>query len=75
MAHTDMLRKSIELVDVARSAGCTIIHAPIMFKEDNSDNPNPRVGTILCDCADGGLFEDSSGAAYVEGMARPGDLR
>jgi glycerol-3-phosphate dehydrogenase/nicotinamidase-related amidase len=77
MAHTGMLAKSIELLDEARDAGCTVIHAPIMFRSDNSDNPNPsQPGTILHGCADGGLFKkDSSGAAYVEGMApKPGDL-
>ena len=68
MAHTGMLAKSIELLDEARDAGCTVIHAPIMFRSDNSDNPNPsQPGTILHGCADGGLFKkDSSGEELAD---------
>ena len=35
----------------ARSLGATIIHAPISFAADASDNPNSRLGTLAgCKC-------------------------
>ena len=40
MAATGMLERSAKLADEARNKGVTIIHAPITFKEDASDNPN-----------------------------------
>merc|ERR1712217_694120 len=55
MKETDMLAKSAKLADMARTKGCTIIHAPIMYKEDMSDNPNKRLG-ILAGCANDKLF-------------------
>ena len=50
-----MLEKSAKVVAAARAKGITVIHAPIMFKEDASDNPNKCLG-ILAGCAKDKLF-------------------
>ena len=55
MAETKMLENSVAVAEAARGAGATIIHAPISFKGDSSDNPNSKLG-ILAGCKDGGLF-------------------
>ena len=38
MKETGMLEKSAKVVAAARAKGITVIHAPIMFKEDASDS-------------------------------------
>ena len=49
-------------------SGIKIFHAPISFKPDGSDNPNPNVG-ILAGCNDGKLFlKDSWNAQICEAM-------
>ena len=55
MAETGMLANSVAVREAARAAGATIIHAPISFKDDSSDNPNSKLG-ILAGCKDGALF-------------------
>lgn len=55
----DMLEKSAALAQKARAAGSTVIHAPIMFKEDASDNPNKALG-ILAGCANDKLFTEGT---------------
>ena len=50
-----MLEKSAKVAAAARAKGITVIHAPIMFKEDASDNPNKCLG-ILAGCAKDKLF-------------------
>ena len=42
MAETGMLANSVAVGEAARAAGATVIHAPISFKDDSSDNPNPK---------------------------------
>ena len=55
MTETGMLDNSVAVAEAARGAGVTVIHAPISFKGDSSDNPNCKLG-ILAGCKDGGLF-------------------
>ena len=65
----DMLDKSVAVAAVARQAGATVMHAPIMFKEDASDNPNKALG-ILAGCANDKLFTEGTwNAAFCERMA------
>ena len=49
-------------------SGIKIFHAPISFKPDGSDNPNPNLG-ILAGCNDGKLFlKESWNAQICEAM-------
>merc|ERR1712110_497135 len=50
MEETGMLDKSAEVAKTARAAGIKIMHTPITFAEDASDNPNKGLG-ILKGCA------------------------
>ena len=52
-----MLSTSADLAEAARAAGATVMHAPICFKEDASDNPNKGIG-ILAGCAGDKLFTE-----------------
>ena len=61
-----MLEKSAKVVAAARAKGITVIHAPIMFKEDASDNPNKCLG-ILAGCAKDKLFTQGT---YAHGLLR-----
>ena len=54
-----MLSTSADLAEAARAAGATVMHAPICFKEDASDNPNKGVG-ILAGCAGDKLFTEGT---------------
>ena len=47
--------------------GIQVIHAPIMFKEDASDNPNKCLG-ILAGCAKDKLFTEGRTAAQSEDL-------
>merc|ERR1711988_2087727 len=75
MESTGMLEKSAALVEAAREKGCKIMHTPITFAEDMSDNPNKGLG-ILKGCADGGLFiKDTWNSAFCDAMTpKDGDL-
>ena len=55
----DMLEKSAAVAAAARAAGATVMHTPIIFKADGSDNPNKGLG-ILAGCADGKLFTEGT---------------
>eukprot|EP00629_Pelagomonadales_sp_RCC1024_P008894 CAMPEP_0119260190 /NCGR_PEP_ID=MMETSP1329-20130426/700_1 /TAXON_ID=114041 /ORGANISM="Genus nov. species nov., Strain RCC1024" /LENGTH=219 /DNA_ID=CAMNT_0007259611 /DNA_START=51 /DNA_END=710 /DNA_ORIENTATION=- len=55
MASTGMLAKAQKVAAAAREKGCTVIHAPISFAADGSDNPNKGLG-ILAGCHEGSLF-------------------
>ena len=59
MEATGMLEKAANVAKVAREKGCTLMHAPISFAEDGSDNPNKKLG-ILAGCADGKLFTEAT---------------
>merc|ERR1711874_343347 len=36
-----MLQNAVQLCEAARQNGCKIMHAPIIFAQDMSDNPKP----------------------------------
>eukprot|EP00658_Telonema_sp_P-2_P085591 TRINITY_DN978_c0_g1_i9.p1 TRINITY_DN978_c0_g1~~TRINITY_DN978_c0_g1_i9.p1 ORF type:complete len:322 (+),score=80.03 TRINITY_DN978_c0_g1_i9:78-1043(+) len=74
MEETDMLRKTSELFELARHHGCHLVHCPISFAEDNSDNFQLGFG-MLKSCADMDLCKsDSWQAEFCEEMTpRPGD--
>lgn len=68
MQGNSMLEKSAALAKAARAAGVKIFHAPIMFKEDASDNPNKNLG-ILAGCAADQLFTEGTwNADFHESM-------
>mmetsp|Transcript_3510 Transcript_3510/g.6472 ORF Transcript_3510/g.6472 Transcript_3510/m.6472 type:complete len:217 (-) Transcript_3510:148-798(-) len=68
MESTNMIDNTVDICGAARQAGVKIFHAPIMFAEDHSDNPNKGLG-ILGGCADGGLFTTGTwNADYCEPM-------
>ncbi len=54
-----MLAKTAEVASKLRAAGGKVMHAPIMFKADNSDNPNKGLG-ILAGCAKDSLFVEGT---------------
>ena len=70
-----MLSTSADLAEAARAAGATVMHAPISFKEDASDNPNKGLG-ILAGCAADRLFTEGTWNADFEESMIPqaGDL-
>jgi len=68
----DMLDKSAAVAEKARKAGATVMHAPIMFKEDASDNPNKALG-ILAGCANDKLFTEGTWNAEFCGKMIPVD--
>mmetsp|Transcript_15116 Transcript_15116/g.31088 ORF Transcript_15116/g.31088 Transcript_15116/m.31088 type:complete len:246 (+) Transcript_15116:54-791(+) len=75
MESTNMIDNTVDICGAARQAGVKIFHAPIMFAEDHSDNPNKGLG-ILGGCAGGGLFTTGTwNADYCEPMIpKDGDV-
>jgi nicotinamidase-related amidase len=75
MSSTSMLQNAVQACEAARKSGCKVMHTPIIFAKDMSDNPNKGLG-ILKGCADGGLFlEGSWNAEFCEQMApKLGDI-
>ena len=65
-----------KLADEARNKGVTIIHAPITFKEDASDNPNKGLGILAGDhlrsASDLGIPLVGVGIVYHGGYYRQG---
>ena len=61
--------------EAARQKGCKVIHSPIIFAADKSDNPNKGLG-ILKGCADGELFLEGTWNAEICDPMKPkeGDL-
>ena len=70
-----MLANSVGLCEAARAKGVKVIHAPISFAEDASDNPNKGLG-ILAGCAGDKLFTAGTWNAEIcdEMKPREGDL-
>jgi len=69
MAKTDMLAHTQEVVAAARSAGATVMHAPITFAEGYGEITNHPYG-ILKGVVDGNAFVKGSwGAAIVDDLA------
>merc|ERR1711977_557999 len=75
MASTDMLSKAAKAAETVRAAGGVVIHAPISFKADASDNPNKALG-ILAGCAKDSLFtEETWNSEFCKEMQpKEGDL-
>jgi len=69
MESTDMLAKTAASAKAVRAAGGAVVHVPIMFKADASDNPNKGLG-ILAGCAKDSLFTEGTwNAAFCEQMS------
>ncbi|WP_156754899.1 cysteine hydrolase family protein [Actinokineospora pegani] len=75
MAKTGMLANTVALVEAARAAGVTIMHAPIAFAEGYHELSRHPYG-ILKGVVDGGAFVQGGwGARIVEDLApRAGDI-
>jgi len=75
MESTDMLANSVAVCAAARAKGCKIMHTPITFAADGSDNPNKGLG-ILKGCHDNAFFTRGSwNADFVAGMEpQEGDI-
>jgi len=75
MDKTGMMANTLEVVDAARSAGATVMHAPITFAEGYNEISSHPYG-ILKGVVDGNAFvKDSWGAAIVDDLApQPGDI-
>jgi ureidoacrylate peracid hydrolase len=69
MNKTDMLTKTRQVVESARDAGVTVMHAPITFAEGYNEISSHPYG-ILKGVVDGNAFvKDSWGAAIVDELA------
>jgi nicotinamidase-related amidase len=75
MDSTDMLENTKRVVEAARAAGVTVMHAPITFSEGYNELSSHPYG-ILKGVVDGNAFvKDSWGAAIVDELApEPGDI-
>jgi len=75
MKETGMLEKAVRTADVVRAAGGKVLHIPISFKADASNNPNKALG-ILAGCAKDSLFtEHTWNAAICDAMTpQTGDV-
>jgi nicotinamidase-related amidase len=75
MEKTDMLANTKRVVEKARAAGATVMHAPITFAEGYNELSSHPYG-ILKGVVDGNAFvKDSWGAAIVDDLApQAGDL-
>eukprot|EP00617_Octactis_speculum_P027028 CAMPEP_0185748202 /NCGR_PEP_ID=MMETSP1174-20130828/6872_1 /TAXON_ID=35687 /ORGANISM="Dictyocha speculum, Strain CCMP1381" /LENGTH=233 /DNA_ID=CAMNT_0028423745 /DNA_START=35 /DNA_END=736 /DNA_ORIENTATION=- len=68
----DVLGKTASVMAKARGAGVKIMHSPISFKADHSDNPNGGLG-ILAGCKDGQLFTEGTWNAEICDAVKPAD--
>jgi ureidoacrylate peracid hydrolase len=69
MDQTKMLSKTKDVVDAARTAGATVMHAPIMFAEGYHEISDHPYG-ILKGVVDGNAFVKGTwGAAIVDDLA------
>lgn len=75
MDQTGMLEKSIQTLNAARQAGCTIIHCPIDFEPGHHEIAKNPYG-ILAGIKEGGAFTSGQwGSQFVSGMQpTSGDL-
>jgi len=68
MEQTNMLENSKKLAEAARSAGCTIMHAPIAFAKGHRGIAKTTVG-VLANIKGGEAFAEGEwGSAFCEGM-------
>merc|ERR1712124_97300 len=63
---------SVGVAEAARAAGATVMHAPISFKEEASDNPNKGIG-ILAGCAGDKLFTEGAWNAEFHPSMQPAE--
>lgn len=69
MNKTDMLAKTVRVADAARTAGATVMHAPITFKPGYTEISNHPYG-ILKGVVDGNAFVKGEwGAEIVDDLA------
>jgi nicotinamidase-related amidase len=75
MDKTNMLENTKRVVDAARAAGVTVMHAPITFAEGYNELSSHPYG-ILKGVVDGNAFVKGTwGAAIVDNLApEPGDI-
>jgi nicotinamidase-related amidase len=75
MAKTDMLANTKRVVEAARQAGATVMHAPITFAEGYNEISSHPYG-ILKGVVDGNAFiKGSWGAAIIDDLTpEPGDI-
>jgi ureidoacrylate peracid hydrolase len=75
MGKTNMLQNTIETVKQARAAGCTIVHAPITFKEGYTELSDQPYG-ILKGVVDSKSFVKGSWGADIVDVLAPqeGDI-
>lgn len=75
MDQTNMLETSMQTLNAARQAGCTIIHCPIDFEPGHHEIAKNPFG-ILAGIKEGGAFTSGQwGSQFVTGMQpAPGDL-
>lgn len=72
MEKTGTLENARKVMDAARSAGCKIIHLPIMFDEGHNELSTNSYG-ILAGIKEGGLFKAGEfGSDFCE-MMKPAD--
>merc|ERR1711871_37712 len=64
MEKTNMLANSVAAAEAVRAAGGKVLHCPISFAADGSDNPNKNLG-ILKGCKDGELFTEGTWNAQI----------
>jgi len=76
MESTGMLAKAADTAAKLRAAGGKVMHTPIVFKADASDNPNKGLG-ILAGCAKDSLFTEGTWNADFCAEMKPaeGDIR
>jgi nicotinamidase-related amidase len=75
MDSTNMLPRSIQTVEQARSVGCTIIHCPINFEAGHAEISKSPYGILAGVKTNSAFTAGSWGADFVNGMKpAPGDL-
>jgi nicotinamidase-related amidase len=75
MDATNMLPRSIQTVEVARSMGCTIIHCPINFENGHVEISNTPYGILAGVKQNSAFIAGTWGADFVDGMKpMAGDL-
>lgn len=68
MDVTNMLPKSIQTVEAARSMGCTIIHCPINFEDGHAEISNTPYGILAGVKQTSAFIAGTWGADFVDGM-------
>jgi nicotinamidase-related amidase len=68
MDVTNMLPKSIQTINAARSMGCTIIHCPIHFENGHAEISNTPYGILAGVKQNSAFIAGTWGADFVDGM-------